>query len=434
MVSSLKAAATAGSIAIALALVPFVGSFAAEQGPDSAQPLPSSKTSEPNTFEVTDWKEPPKNIPWSTIVTIKSPFETYKAVWDQDYVGRSCAISCNYYDGFISRWTGDQLAVAEFSTYCYFGTCRKTYKNIPFGIEVSINGELMTLSGSDGLFVLSAKVRKALEASGGETKIALRLGGSNAVIYNIGLKSATAIRKLVVDEVNEDKAVKIERTSIKLTPAIKRSELAQPVIKRTLPGVAEISTPQGKGTGFLIDSKGLLLTNRHVVGRFPEVDVRFNDNKTFRAKVVGRTADLDIAILQIQAPASQASYPALPLCVRKPATVGEDIIVIGNPLGLQATTTRGIVSGVRNEDGYTMLQIDASVNPGNSGGPIVNYNGEVVGIVTSKMVSLGVEGIGFGISLPSALESLGVKVLDQSAGASVNPVSAKLSNCGNTLI
>ena len=400
--------------------------------PQSSVQQDSSKSArgEP-VIEINDWKEPPKDIPWSKIVTIKSPFETYRAIWDQDYQGRSCFLSCNFYDGFISRWTGDQLALAQFSTYCFSGNCRKSFQNIPYGIDISIDGEQFSLSGSDGLFVLSAKVRKALEASSANPKIAVRIGGNNSVIYNIGNDSAMSIKKLVLDEAKEDLSSKSDGVTIQLTSAIKRTELVQPVVKRTLPGVAEVATPRGKGTGFVIDSRGLLLTNRHVVGRFPEVDVKFNDGRTLRAKVIGKTADLDIALLEIQNNQSKTKYPALPLCIKKTATVGEDIIVIGNPLGLQSTTTRGIISGVRNEDGSTMLQIDAPVNPGNSGGPIVNYNGEVLGIVTAKMVALGVEGIGFGISLPSALESLGVKLrtaIDQDPSKAAK---SSTTDCGN---
>ena len=403
--------------------------------PQSSVQQDSSKSAsgEP-VIEINDWKEPPKNIPWSKIVTIKSPFETYRAVWDQDYRGRSCFLSCNFYDGLISRWTGDQVAVAQFSTYCFSGNCRKTFQNIPYGIDLSIEGEQFSLSGSDGLFVLSAKVRKALEASAENPKIAIRIGGNNSVIYNIGSDSARSIRRLVIDEAKEDLSSKPDGVTIQLTPAIKRTELVQPVIKRTLPGVAEIVTPRGKGTGFVIDSRGLLLTNRHVVGRFPEVDVKFNDGRTLRAKVVGKTADLDIALLEIQNNQSKTKYSALPLCIKKTATVGEDIIVIGNPLGLQSTTTRGIISGVRNEDGSTMLQIDAPVNPGNSGGPIVNYNGEVLGIVTAKMVALGVEGIGFGISLPSALESLGIKVVTTHIQDPTKTATLAKTECGNSAI
>lgn len=401
---------------------------------DSGVPAASKPEGKSITIEVNDWKEPPKDIPWSEIVTIKSPFETYRAVWDQDYQGRSCFISCDYYDGFISRWTGDQLAVAEFSSHCLMGGCRKRFRDIPYGIEMLINGEMFSLSGSEGLYVLSAKVRKALEASDGDPKISLRLGGSNSSIYNIGPKSARSIKRLVTEEAEQDQAVRSGAVSIQLSPAIAKSDLVQPVIKRTLPGVAEIATPRGKGTGFLIDSKGLLLTNRHVVGRFPEVDVRFNDNRSYRAKVIGRTSDLDIALLQIEGAGKQAKFPSLPLCIQKTPTVGEDIIVIGNPMGLQATTTRGIVSGVRNEDGSTMLQIDAPVNPGNSGGPIVNYNGEVIGVVTTKLVALSVEGIGFGIALPSALESLGVKVTGSMPSPQLAGSKAGVTSCGNSTI
>lgn len=403
--------------------------------PQSSVQQDSSKSAsgEP-VIEINDWKEPPKDIPWSKIVTIKSPFETYRAVWDQDYRGRSCFLSCNFYDGLISRWTGDQVAVAQFSTYCFSGNCRKTFQNIPYGIDLSVDSEQFSLSGSDGLFVISAKVRKALEASAENPKIAIRIGGNNSVIYNIGSDSARSIRRLVIDEAKEDLSAKSGGITIQLTPAIKRTELVQPVVKRTLPGVVEVATPRGKGTGFVIDSRGLLLTNRHVVGRFPEVDVKFNDGRTLRAKVIGKTADLDVALLEIQNNQSKTKYSALPLCIKKTATVGEDIIVIGNPLGLQSTTTRGIISGVRNEDGSTMLQIDAPVNPGNSGGPIVNYNGEVLGIVTAKMVALGVEGIGFGISLPSALESLGIKVVTTHIQDPTKTATLAQTQCGNSAI
>ena len=430
-----KKEARGSLLALALALSFLQPSEALASSPPSGVQQESTKSAsgEP-VIEINDWKEPPKNIPWSKIVTIKSPFETYRAVWDQDYRGRSCFLSCNFYDGLISRWTGDQVAVAQFSTYCFSGNCRKTFQNIPYGIDLSIEGEQFSLSGSDGLFVLSAKVRKALEASAENPKIAIRIGGNNSVIYNIGSDSARSIRRLVIDEAKEDLSSKPDGVTIQLTPAIKRTELVQPVIKRTLPGVAEIVTPRGKGTGFVIDSRGLLLTNRHVVGRFPEVDVKFNDGRTLRAKVVGKTADLDTALLEIQNNQSKTKYSALPLCIKKTATVGEDIIVIGNPLGLQSTTTRGIISGVRNEDGSTMLQIDAPVNPGNSGGPIVNYNGEVLGIVTAKMVALGVEGIGFGISLPSALESLGVKVTTTYIQDPTKKAALAQTECGNSFL
>jgi hypothetical protein len=383
-------------------------------------------------FEVNDWKEPPKDIPWSTIVEIKSPFESYRAVWDQDYRGRSCFISCNYYDGFISKWTSEQVSLARFSSYCTSLTgCRKNYYEIPYGVELSVDGVIYSLSGSDGLFSLGANARKAIESIGPNGKISIRIGGNNQAIYNIGEKSSNSISSLMRESIEEDRAVRAKGITVTASPAIAAGSLVQPVIKRALPGVAQIETPTSKGTGFLIDRTGLMLTNRHVVGRFAEVGVKFNDGRERKAKVVGRTADLDVALLQLDGVGTLAKEPALPICVRKPATVGEDIVVIGNPLGLQATTTRGIISGVRSDNGTSMLQIDAPVNPGNSGGPVVNYNGEVLGIVTSKRVAVGIEGIGFAIGIGSALESLGVGYRDM---ASTPTSQAVLTPCSNQIV
>ena len=128
-------------------------------------------------IEVKDWKNPPKKIPWSTIVEVQSPFETYKAVWDQDYKGIGCLISCNYYEGFISRWTSDQLALSQFRSRCALGPCRKTYYDISSGVDLLINGETYYLSGQNGLFVLNAKVRRAITSLGDKAKLSISFVG-----------------------------------------------------------------------------------------------------------------------------------------------------------------------------------------------------------------------------------------------------------------
>ena len=359
-------------------------------------------------IEVKDWKNPPKRIPWSTIVEVQSPFETYKAVWDQDYKGISCFISCTYYSGFVSRWTSDQLALSQFRSYCPAGICSKSYLDISSGVDLSINGERYYLSGQNGLFVLNGKVRRSIIAAGDKTSLSIRVGGNNSAIYNIGEETTAAISKLIKEAKKEDEAFSAKGLKINLSNAISTSDKVGPIIKRVLPGVIQVETPRGKGTGFIIDESGLALTNRHVVGKFKNVKVKLNNSEEFEAEVIGRTSDIDVALLSINA--NSKSLSSLPLCIRKSPTVGEDIIVIGNPLGLQSTITRGITSAIRNEDGTTMIQVDASVNPGNSGGPIINYNGEVIGIVTSKRVGMGIEGIGFGIGVASAIESLGAIV------------------------
>jgi len=377
--------------------------------------------------EINDWKNPPKNIPWSKIVTIKSPFETYKAVWDQDYKGSSCFLSCNFYNGFTSRWTGEALSVAWFSTTCYSGNCSKRWQNIDHGVEVQVNGQDFTVYGHGDDMVMPSKLRKAILLIP-EPKISLRISGNNSSIYNIGPETSKSIHLLVKENADEDAQLGSRGGQITLSPAIEESEKVSPVLKRTIVGVAQINTPKGKGTGFLIDKSGLLLTNRHVVGRFKRVEVQFNNGETYKADVIGKTADLDVALLQLTRKPSRGVKP-LPICVRRDAPVGTDVVVIGNPKGLRATTTRGIVSAIRNEDGAAIMQIDAPINSGNSGGPIVNYNGEAVGIVTSKMVGLGIEGLGFGISMPSALESLGVEIKSQP----LMPDS-KLTSCGNLIL
>ena len=373
-----------------------------------------SKDGETPIIEVKDWKNPPKKIPWSTIVEVQSPFETYKAVWDQDYKGIGCLISCNYYEGFISRWTSDQLSLSQFRSDCGLGRCRKNYYDISSGVDISINGETYFLTGQNGLFVLNAKVRRAILAAGDKANMSIRVGGSNSTIYNIGDETSSAIAKLIKEANAEDEEFSRKGVQISLSNAISSSDKVGPIVKRVLPGVVQVETPRGKGTGFVIDKSGLALTNRHVVGKFKTVKVKLNNGEEFTAEVIGRTSDLDVALLSIKT--NNKGLNSLPLCIKKSPTVGDDIIVIGNPLGLQSTITRGIVSAIRNEDGSTMLQIDASVNPGNSGGPIINYNGEVLGIVTSKRVGMGIEGIGFGIGITSAIESLGAKVTTSNIG------------------
>ena len=133
--------------------------------------------------EITDWKNPPKNIPWSTIVTIKSPFETYKAVWDQDYKGKGCFISCDYYFGFQSKWTGESVSVAFFTDGPYTG---KHYQEIQHGVEVQVNGQRFSVYGHGDDMMLPAKLQSTAGIS--YAKISLRIHGNNGRIYNMATR------------------------------------------------------------------------------------------------------------------------------------------------------------------------------------------------------------------------------------------------------
>ena len=154
------------------------------------------------------------------------------------------------------------------------------------------------------------------------------------------------------------------------------------------------------GSGFIIDREGLILTNNHVVENAEKIVVRLSDEREFEAKVVGRDPKTDIAVIKINA---KGDLPVAPLGDSRRLEVGEWVLAIGNPFGLEHTVTAGIVSAKGRRIGAgpydNFIQTDASVNPGNSGGPLINIRGEVVGINTA-IFSRGGGNIGIGFAIP----------------------------------
>ena len=153
------------------------------------------------------------------------------------------------------------------------------------------------------------------------------------------------------------------------------------------------------GSGFLIRADGYVVTNNHVVDEATEVTVKLSDGREFPATVVGRDDKTDLALLKIKA----TGLPVLPLGDSDRLQVGEPVMAIGNPFGLEGTVTTGIVSAkgrVIGEGPYDdFIQTDASINPGNSGGPLVNTQGQVVGINTA-IVSQSGGSVGIGFAIP----------------------------------
>lgn len=161
---------------------------------------------------------------------------------------------------------------------------------------------------------------------------------------------------------------------------------------------------RGLGTGFVIGTDGTILTNNHVVEGADQVVVQLSNAHPYPAKVLGRDAATDIAIVKIE---SKEPLTALPLGDSDAADVGDWVVAIGNPFGLSHTVSVGIVSakGRTREDVpldpsgyYDFIQTDASINPGNSGGPLLNLRGEVVGMNTAVRGG-GAQGIGFAIPI-----------------------------------
>ena len=161
---------------------------------------------------------------------------------------------------------------------------------------------------------------------------------------------------------------------------------------------------EGVGSGIIIDSKGFILTNNHVVDKANNLKITLNDGNLFNGKVIGTDEISDLAVVKVD---SKEALPFAQLGNSDQLKIGQIIIAIGNPFGLTGgpTVTAGIVSALNRslqfESGaLELIQTDAAINPGNSGGPLVNTNGEVIGINTAKMPYA--QGIGFAVPVNAA--------------------------------
>jgi len=160
---------------------------------------------------------------------------------------------------------------------------------------------------------------------------------------------------------------------------------------------------KGLGSGFIIDRDGTIVTNYHVVDDAEKITVTLSDGRSFDGKVLGKDQKTDIAVIKISAP---QDLPTAPLGDSDRLEVGEWVMAIGNPFGLDHTVTSGIVSAKGRHIGAgpydDFIQTDASINPGNSGGPLINLRGEVIGINTAIFSGSG-GNIGIGFAIPTNL-------------------------------
>ena len=190
------------------------------------------------------------------------------------------------------------------------------------------------------------------------------------------------------------------------------------VYKSLSPGVAFITTSaqvqnfwgeeaeseKGNGSGSVIDAQGHILTNYHVVEGATKLTVSFGGEKTYPAKVVGGDPDTDLAVIKIEPGADKITV--VPMGDSEQLEVGQKVLAIGNPFGLDRTLTTGVISGlqrpIRARNGRTIegaIQTDASINPGNSGGPLLDKFGRMIGI-NSQILSPGGGSVGVGFAVP----------------------------------
>ncbi len=182
-----------------------------------------------------------------------------------------------------------------------------------------------------------------------------------------------------------------------------RSPQQPPAPKGRKPGPQQDEqVPRGVGSGFIISSDGYVLTNAHVVEGADEVLVTMSDKREFKAKIIGSDRRTDVAVVKIDS----KNLPTITLGGGSKVRVGEWVIAIGSPFGLENTVTAGIVSAIARDTGdyLPLIQTDVAVNPGNSGGPLINMRGEVIGI-NSQIYSRsgGYMGISFAVPIDEAI-------------------------------
>ena len=190
------------------------------------------------------------------------------------------------------------------------------------------------------------------------------------------------------------------------------------VYKTFAPGVAYITTSsvfenyygqefereKGNGSGSVIDNQGHILTNYHVIEGSSKLTVSFGGNKTYPAKIVGGDPDTDLAVIKIEPPPEGLTI--IPLSDSDKLVIGQKVLAIGNPFGLDRTLTTGVISGlqrpIRARNGRPIegaIQTDASINPGNSGGPLLDKYGKMIGI-NSQILSPAGGSVGVGFAIP----------------------------------
>src|SRR6478752_1546922 len=237
--------------------------------------------------------------------------------------------------------------------------------------------------------------------------------GATALVYNLGRIWPGG------DPSNKAFAEAAPPAGISDPSAVSDEQNSIEVYKAISPGVAFVSTTsyvqdawgdteegKGNGSGSVIDTEGHILTNNHVVEGATKLTVSFGGDKVYPATVVGRDPDTDLAIIKIDPP---AGLPVVPLGDSDKLAVGQKVLAIGNPFGLDRTLTTGVISGLQrpirarnNRLIEGAIQTDASINPGNSGGPLLDSRGRMIGI-NSQILSPSGSSAGVGFAVPVSI-------------------------------
>lgn len=372
-----------------------------------------------------DWRTSNPDVPFSELVKINTPLGNYYVVFDKNFQKYGGWITAGSEIGFITRFTPEEIDIFIYKKDkcdAILG-CMGVTETRKGGdtLDVVLGKDTYTLYGDNGNFPISPQLRSAFQNL--NENIAMKIIVNKDINNEIGGGTVRQLKRLF--SIKDPLASQSINDKIALIPVHRETPELESLISNIIPSVVKIQTNKGDATGFILTKNGLILTNRHVVSETNKAEVTFYDKTKLEGNVIRRDPKADIAVLSINS--LSTSLKPLPICYSKYPNLGENVIAVGNPLSLSNTITRGIVSGIRENENQTLIQTDASINPGNSGGPLLNKYGEVVGVVNSRIGGLGIQGLGFAVSIINALQNLDMEV-------DKNNLSGQLNNCGNPII
>ena len=285
-------------------------------------------------------------------------------------------IAFNTYDPFAGNFSEASLQVEWLLQDAYTRQIVFTYTNSGYGKQNGVTPGVLPRAFGDALMKMIATSRLPDLVAKGATNLNAASGYTNSI-------SVTVVRLDKPRSLPDD-------------------------MDKVMQGVVVIRAGEVTGNGVIVSTDGYVLTAAHVVSGTAEVAVRLKSGLQLNASVVRVDREQDIALIKLPG----TGHQAVELNLGKPDEVGSELFAIGAPLGeeLAFTVTKGVISGYREREGdkAKFIQTDASLNPGNSGGPLLNKSGRVIGIVSYKIVLPGFEGLAFGVPVDVIAKCLGI--------------------------
>ena len=263
-------------------------------------------------------------------------------------------------------------------------------------MQKDYNSKIVELNkkSEDGLNQLGRSLAAKIDAV--RLNLSSEIGLISTSLQNFKGQNQKEIKTLsdLIDQIEQQSNIQLNELKTQVTNIRIKSADFTAIVNDVLQSVVSVSTNLGQGSGVIINTKGYIVTNVHVISGATAITVTTNSGSTYSVKeIIGYDSNADIAVLKIDAP----GLKALPFGNSDNLEIGERVIAAGNPAGLSFTVTEGIVSALRQlSNGIKYIQTDVPINPGNSGGPLINAQGEVVGINNFKVG--GFESLGFAIS------------------------------------